>query len=54
MLTLKRAPLRGFTCTKSASKVNEFWILSLQPAEPYYILLVFLCWMENVVYILYI
>ena len=26
---------------------QEFWPLSLQPAELHYILLVFLCWMEN-------
>ena len=37
---------------KHACKINEFWLLSLQPAELYYILLVFL-WKTNV-HVLYI
>ena len=32
---------------KHACKINEFWLHSLQPAELYYIVLVFLCRMKN-------
>ena len=42
-LTLKRKVLCRFTCTKNTSEIKEIWLLSLQPPELYYILLVFLC-----------
>ena len=35
----------------NACKITEFWPLSLQSAELYYISLAFLCWMENSCYI---
>ena len=31
----------------NACEIKKFWPLCLQPAELYYILLVFSCWMEN-------
>ena len=37
----------GFTFVKHASEITEFWPLSLQPAELYYILLVYFCLMDN-------
>ena len=43
----KRTSSCGFACIKNACKINKFWALSLQPAELSYILLVYLCWMEN-------
>ena len=41
LLTLERTSLCGSTCTKNARDIKKS--LSLQPAELYYILLVFLC-----------
>ena len=43
----ERTSTCGFTSIKNACKIKKFWPLSLQPAELYYILVVYLCCMEN-------
>ena len=43
----KRRSSCGFTSIKNVCEIKKFWLLSLPPTELHYVLLVFLCWMEN-------